>query len=192
MKKKIYLFTLLVLGVCGLRAQYVAPAEGLFRIVNVEYGSALTENYVSNSLLTTQVGGNASSIHSPGREAKRALENARRQVAEAIGAQPNEIYFTGCGSESDNWAIKGTAYALKDKGNHIITTAFEHHAVLASCEALEKEGFEVTYIKPDSDGIISPEDIRNAITITLSLSYAHLKLPAALKPKRSSLGLYDE
>ena len=78
----------------------------------------------------TDVFGNPSSIHSFGREARKGLENARRQVAAALGAEPGEIYFTGCGTESDNWAVRGTAYAKKAKGKHIITSAIEHHAIL--------------------------------------------------------------
>ena len=88
--------------------------------------------------------GNASSVHSFGREAKKAMEKARAQVAAAIGAKKEEIYFTAGGSEADNWALKGAAHALRRKGLHIITTAIEHHAVLHTCEALEREGFEVT------------------------------------------------
>jgi len=112
----------------------------------------------------TQVYGNASSIHSTGRDARRAVEAARKQVAAAINAQPNEIYFTAGGSESDNWAIKGVAFAHKDKGNHIITSAIEHHAVLHTCQWLEKHGFEVTYLPVDEFGRVSVEDVEKAIT----------------------------
>ncbi len=112
----------------------------------------------------TQVYGNASSIHQTGREALKAISNARRQVAAAIGAKPEEIYFTAGGSESDNWAIKGTAFAKKAKGNHIITSAVEHHAVLHTCEWLEKQGFEVTYLPVDKEGFISLDGLEKAIT----------------------------
>ena len=112
----------------------------------------------------TQCFGNPSSIHSTGRDARRAVDAARRQVAGAIGAQPQEIYFTAGGSESDNWAIKGTAFAKRDKGNHIITTAIEHHAVLHTCQWLEKQGFEVTYLPVDENGLVSVEDVEKAIT----------------------------
>ena len=112
----------------------------------------------------TQVYGNASSIHQTGREAAKAIAEARRQVAAAIGAKPEEIYFTAGGSESDNWAIKGTAFARKAKGNHIITSSIEHHAVLHTCEWLEKQGFEVTYLPVDGDGFVSPADVEKAIT----------------------------
>ena len=108
--------------------------------------------------------GNPSSIHGTGREAHRAVDTARKQVAAAIGAQPQEIYFTAGGSESDNWAIKGTAFAKKNKGNHIITSAIEHHAVLHTCKWLEKQGFEVTYLPVDETGLVSPEDVEKAIT----------------------------
>ena len=112
----------------------------------------------------TEVFGNPSSVHAFGRDARRALDNARAQVAAALNAKPNEIYFTGCGTESDNWAVRGTAYALKNKGNHIITTAIEHHAVLHTCEQLEKEGFRVTYLPVDEDGLISLDELKAAIT----------------------------
>ena len=107
--------------------------------------------------------GNPSSVHAFGREARKAVETARRQVAEALKAQPAEIYFTGCGTESDNWAIRGTAYARKEKGRHIITSAIEHHAVLHTCEQLEKEGFEVTYLPVDEHGIVQPETLEKAL-----------------------------
>ena len=107
--------------------------------------------------------GNPSSVHAFGREARKAVETARRQVAEALKAQPAEIYFTGCGTESDNWAIRGTAYARKEKGRHIITSAIEHHAVLHTCEQLEKEGFEVTYLPVDEYGIVQPETLEKAL-----------------------------
>ena len=112
----------------------------------------------------TQVYGNASSIHQTGREAAKAIAEARRQVAAAIGAKPEEIYFTAGGSESDNWAIKGTAFARKQKGNHIITSSIEHHAVLHTCEWLQKQGFEVTYLPVDSEGFVSPAAVEKAIT----------------------------
>ena len=93
--------------------------------------------------------GNPSSIYSIGRQNKRAIDYAREQVARAIGANPREIYFTSCGSESDNLAIKGTCYANKYRGNHIITSKIEHHAVLNACHTLERQGFEVTYLNID-------------------------------------------
>ena len=99
--------------------------------------------------------GKPSSLYTIGRKAKRAMEQARERVARAINAKPKEIYFTGCGSESDNLAIKGIAHSLKSKGNHIITSKIEHHAVLNSCKTLEQEGFEVTYLNVDKDGFIN-------------------------------------
>ncbi len=111
-----------------------------------------------------QVYGNPSSIHSTGRDARRAVDAARKQVAAAIGATAPEIYFTAGGSESDNWAIKGTAFAKRSKGNHIITSAIEHHAVLHTCKWLEKQGFEVTYLPVDEFGRVSPSDVEKAIT----------------------------
>ena len=111
-----------------------------------------------------QVYGNASSIHSFGREARKRLEDARRRVAACLGAKPNEIYFTSGGTESDNWAIKGAAFANREKGNHIITTQIEHHAVLHTCQWLEKQGFEVTYLPVDEYGLVNPADVEAAIT----------------------------
>ena len=108
--------------------------------------------------------GNPSSIYGIGRSVKRAIEGAREKVAKAINAKPNEIYFTGCGSESDNLAIKGIAYALKEKGNHIITSRIEHHAVLNSCKSLERDGFKVTYLNVDKDGLINLQELKETIT----------------------------
>ena len=124
-----------------------------------------TENY-----------GNPSSIYQEGRTAKTAIEKAREQVATAIGAQPKEIYFTGSGSEADNWAIRSVAKSLKNKGNHIITTAVEHHAVLHTCKDLEKQGFEVTYLPVDKLGRVSPEAVKAAIkdtTMLITVMYAN-------------------
>lgn len=124
----------------------------------------------------TDVYGNASSIYETGREARKALEEARRTVAQAINCRPNEVYFTAGGSESDNWAIKGTAFANRAKGNHIITSAIEHHAVLHTCAFLEKAGFEVTYLPVDEYGRVSPADVEKAIrpgTILISIMAAN-------------------
>lgn len=108
--------------------------------------------------------GNASSLYTPGLDAKRAIDNAREQLAALINANPQEVFFTGCGSESDNWVLLQVADALKDKGNHIITTATEHHAILHTCEYLEKHGFEITYLGVDEQGRLNPEDFEKAIT----------------------------
>lgn len=109
----------------------------------------------------TQHYGNPSSIHAFGRDARRAIENARKQVAAALGCEPREVYFTAGGSESDNWAIR---CALQNKqGKHIITSAIEHHAVLHTCEYMEKQGYEVTYLPVDEYGVVSIEDVKNAI-----------------------------
>ncbi len=112
----------------------------------------------------TSTYGNPSSVHAFGREARKPMETARRQVAEALGAQPSEVYFTGCGTESDNWAIRGAAYASIKKGKHIITSAIEHHAVLHTVEQLEKEGFSATYLPVDEYGLVSPADLEKAMT----------------------------
>ena len=112
----------------------------------------------------TDVYGNASSIHGTGRDARKALEESRRQVASVLNCKPQEIYFTSGGSESDNWAIKGTAFANRRKGGHIITSAIEHHAVLHTCQWLEKQGFTVTYQPVDEFGQVDPRDVEAAIT----------------------------
>lgn len=114
--------------------------------------------------------GNPSSLYEIGAEARVYLDNARETVAKCLGANANEIYFTSGGSESDNWAIKGVAHALKSKGkNHIITSKFEHHAVLHTLESLKKEGFEVTYLEVYENGIVKPEDVEKAIKDTTAL-----------------------
>ena len=120
--------------------------------------------------------GNASAIYSVGREAKRGLDKARIQVANAINSHTNEIYFTSCGSESDNLALKGIAYANSNKGKHIITSKIEHHAVLNSCKTLEKQGFRVTYLNVDKNGIIDINQLVNSIcndTILISIMFAN-------------------
>ncbi|RBP45534.1 cysteine desulfurase NifS [Garciella nitratireducens] len=120
--------------------------------------------------------GNPSSIYSYGREAKKAVEEARSKIANLIGADSKEIFFTAGGSEADNWAIKGIAMKLKDKGNHIITSKIEHHAVLHVCQYLEKHGFEVTYLPVDENGFINLKDLKNSITnktILISIMFAN-------------------
>jgi len=129
----------------------------------------------------TEKYGNPSSVHSFGREAKQALEEARRQVAALIGATPQEVTFTSGGTEADNLAIFGTAEAMRKKGKHIITSAIEHHAVLETCQFLEKNGFELTVIPVDSEGIVSVEDIRKAVrpdTILISVMHANNEVGA--------------
>ncbi len=107
--------------------------------------------------------GNPSSFYRLAAQARRALEEARGQVAQYINAKPGEIIFTGCGSEADNFAIKGTAWAYRDQGRHIITSAIEHHAVLDSCKSLEADGFEVTYLPVDNTGLVDPHQLGAAI-----------------------------
>lgn len=124
----------------------------------------------------TEKFGNPSSFYGISRETKRAIDKAREQVAKALNCLPDEVYFTGGGSEADNWAIKGIASAHKNKGNHIITTKVEHHAVLHTCAYLEKNGFDVTYLDVDEEGFIRLEDLKNAITdktILVSIMFAN-------------------
>lgn len=120
--------------------------------------------------------GNASSIHTFGRTARKLLDDSRKTIAEAIQAEPTEIIFTSGGTEADNIAIFGTANSMKEKGNHIITTAIEHHAVLNSCKELEKSGFQVTYLPVDENGVVSVKQIEDALTdqtILVSIMYGN-------------------
>jgi cysteine desulfurase len=120
--------------------------------------------------------GNASSIHQSGREAKAALEDARQTIAELLGCKPSELYFTSGGTESDNFGIKGVAFANRDKGRHVITSSIEHHAVDISCKFLEKEGFEVTYLPVDSEGLVDPDDLKRALrkdTVLITIMHAN-------------------
>ena len=124
----------------------------------------------------TEKYGNPSSIYSLGRENRKAIEDAREKVAKALNTLPKEIFFTSGGSESDNWAIKGVAYANQNNGKHIITTNIEHHAVLNTCKYLERQGFEVTYVPVRENGIVDVEDIKQAIrpdTILISIMFAN-------------------
>lgn len=135
----------------------------------------------------TEYYGNPSSVYNFAQKSKMAIEDAREIIADSIGAaKSNEIYFTGGGSESDNWALKSAAFGLRDKGNHIITTKIEHHAILNTCAYLEKNGFEVTYLDVDSEGFVSLEDIENAITdktILISVMFANNEI-GTIEPVR--------
>ena len=120
--------------------------------------------------------GNASAIYKLGRKARSAIEGSRERVANALNCNPNEVYFTAGGSESDNTAIKGIARANKTHGNHIITSKIEHPAVLETCKELEREGFEVSYISVDENGIIDLEELKKAIkpsTILITIMFAN-------------------
>jgi cysteine desulfurase len=124
----------------------------------------------------TESYGNPSSVYSLGSVSKRAVEDARMKISKAIGSSNREIYFTGGGSEADNWAVKGVAYANKSKGNHIITTKIEHHAILHACEYLEKNGFEVTYLDVDEYGMVKLDELKDSIkanTILISIMFAN-------------------
>ncbi len=121
-------------------------------------------------------GNPSSTIYGLGRTTHEAVEGARETVAGCLGAKKEEIFFTGCGTEADNWAIRGCAYANRKKGSHIITTAMEHHAVLHTCMQLEKEGFSVTYLKPDAEGLIQPKAVEQAIrpdTVLITVMFAN-------------------
>lgn len=130
--------------------------------------------------------GNASSIYNLGSVSKKAVNEARRTLADYLGAKPEEIYFTAGGSEADNWALKATAEAYANKGKHIITTKIEHHAVLHTCEYLEKQGYEVTYVGVDENGIVNLQELEEAIrpdTILISVMYANNEI-GTLQPIR--------
>jgi cysteine desulfurase len=130
--------------------------------------------------------GNPSSLYGLGRKSAEAIAEAREKIASLLGAKPNEIFFTSCGSESDNWAIKGAAHANMSKGKHIISTVYEHHAVLHTLDALKKDGFEVTLLEVDSEGLISPEQLEKAIrpdTILVAMMYANNEIGTILPIK---------
>ncbi len=173
-----------------MRFQYINKAETLH--IKKGYNKMLKTRIYLDNAATTKVSdkvleamlpylkegyGNPSSIYTLGREAAIAVNNARKQVADALGCEENEVYFTSCGSESDNWAIKGTAKLMAAKGKkHIITSVFEHHAVLHPLKALEKEGFEVTYLPVYENGVVKAEDVANAIrpdTALVTIMYAN-------------------
>ncbi|OIP90410.1 MAG: cysteine desulfurase NifS [Syntrophaceae bacterium CG2_30_49_12] len=123
-----------------------------------------------------EVFGNPSSVHAIGQEARRIVEGVRSKIASFLAAKIEEIIFTSGGTESDNTAIKGVAQAMKDRGNHIITSSIEHHAVLETCKYLEKHGFHVTYLKNDKAGLVDPDEVRRAITgktILISIMHAN-------------------
>ena len=149
------------------------------RIIYMDHSATTyTKKEVVDAMLPyfTEHFGNPASIYGIARESKKAVDAARAQVAKALGADPDEIYFTSGGSESDNWALKGVAWANRKRGNHIITTQIEHHAVLHTCQFLEKEGFVVTYLPVDRYGLVEPAKLEKAITdktILISIMYAN-------------------
>lgn len=171
-----------------MHKQQLANMAGLIRM-NIGDGK-LKRIYLDNAATTpvrsevleamlpyfTQKFGNASTIYSYGREAKEALEESRKNVAQLIGANAEEIFFTSGGTESDNWALRGIASANVKKGKHIITSSVEHHAVLHTCQDLEKQGFKITYLPVDKDGLINVKDVADTITdetILVSIMHAN-------------------
>lgn len=161
--------------------------EKLIYMDNAATTSTAPEVVSSMLPFFTEYYGNPSSVYNFAQKSKMAIEDAREIIADSIGAaKSNEIYFTGGGSESDNWALKSAAFGLRDKGNHIITTKIEHHAILNTCAYLEKNGFEVTYLDVDSEGFVSLEDIENAITdktILISVMFANNEI-GTIEPVR--------
>ena len=138
--------------------------------------------------------GNASSIHSYGREANRAVSEAREIIAECINARPSEIYFTSGGTESDNWALKGAVYVSKNKYKHIITTQIEHPAILNTCTELEKQNVEITYMNPSKEGMINPKELSNLITentILTSIMFANNEI-GTLQPIKEAATICRE
>ena len=158
----------------------------------IRYFDHAATTYVKDEVLKEMIPyfglnfGNPSSLYSIGRQSKRAIEHAREQVAFAIGAKPKDIYFTSCGSESDNLAIKGTCFANRNKGNHIITSRIEHHAVLNSCQSLEQEGYKVTYLNVDGNGKINLQELEDSIrddTILITIMTANNEI-GTIQPVR--------
>lgn len=150
--------------------------EKLIYLDNAATTAVKPEVYEAMKPYFEELYGNPSSIYFFAGKATKAVEMAREQIAGYLGSGPKEIYFTGGGSESDNWALKAVAFANREKGNHIITSKIEHHAILHTCEYLEKLGFEVTYLDVDSDGVVDLEQLRSAIrkdTILISVMYAN-------------------
>ena len=156
--------------------------KGMIIIMEIKYFDNAATTRIKKEVLEEMLPylnekyGNPSSLYSIGRVSKKAVEEARKKVAGLINCSPNEIYFTGCGSESDNTIIKGIAYAKQRKGKHIITTKIEHPAVLHTCQFLERQGFEVTYLSVNKAGVINIEELRNAIrndTILISIMFAN-------------------
>ena len=149
------------------------------KIVYMDYSATTyTKKEVLNEMLPyfTEYYGNPSSIYGISADTKAAIDKARKRAASSINADKNEIYFTSGGSEADNWALKGVAFANRKKGNHIITTSIEHHAVLNSCRFLERNGFEVTYLPVDEYGFVNVNDVISAIkdnTILVSVMFAN-------------------
>lgn len=142
----------------------------------------------------TEKFGNPSSIYYYGQEAKEALEKSRRTVADFIGANEDEIVFTSGGSEADNFALEGIAFANEDKGNHIITSVIEHHAVSETCRFLEKRGFKVTYLPVDKDGLVNPEDVKKSITkktVLVSIMHANNEI-GTIQPIEAIAGITKE
>lgn len=164
------------------------------------YADNAATTKVSQEVINEMIGylsqdyGNPSSLYSKGREAKAALENAREKIASLIGCEPKEIYFTSCGSEADNWAIRGIAERNAAKGKHIITSAIEHHAVLHTMKALEKKGYEVTYLGVGTNGIVDIEEFRAAIrpdTILAAVMYANNEI-GTIQPIKELAGIAHE
>lgn len=160
----------------------VVEKEGVFMKEQIVYFDNAATTHVDSKVLEAMLPyfkdnfGNASSVYSIGRTSKKAIEESRQKVADAIDAEFREIYFTASGTESDNWAIKGVLQANEKKGRHMITSAIEHPAVLDTCQQLEKEGFEVTYLPVDTDGLIDLKDLEEAIrpdTVLISIMFAN-------------------
>lgn len=146
---------------------YAAFINNMSKNIYLDYASTtfIKEEVLKEMMpYLTEHFGNPSSIHSMSREVKKAVYDAKIRTAKAINGSREEIFFTSGGTEADNWAIKGVVFRNRDKGNHIITTKIEHHAILNSCKYLEEQGFKVTYLPVDEEGIIKIEDLKNAIT----------------------------
>ena len=176
---------------------YILKGDAVMRKVYLDYSATTpVKQEVLNEMIPyfTEKFGNPSSLYEIGAEAKEAITKARGQVADLIGAKPQEVIFTSCGSESDNWALISTAHWKQAKGNHIITTKIEHHAILHTCKALEKEGFEVTYLCVGPDGRIDLNELEAAITdktILISIMMVNNEM-GAIQPIKEAAAIAKE
>ena len=173
------------------------PAEARTGVVYLDHAATTAlRSEALEAMLPYLTGeyGNPSSMHRIGQEARKALDDARQTVAEVLDCRPSEVVFTSGGTEADNTAIKAAALALKGTGNHIITTAIEHHAVLHACHQMERFGFDVTYLPVDRDGLVSPQDVVEAITdrtVLVSIMYANNEIGTVLPVSEIARGVRE-
>ena len=154
----------ILFGASALMIQVSAFCFGLAAVAAAYFASSVLTRQSGEMCIRDRYYGNASALYRIGRDSHKAVEDARKQIASLIHAGPMDIYFTSCGTEADNWAVKGVAHKMKKDGKkHLITTVIEHHAILHAMHALEEDGFEVTYLPADSGGRVRPESVRDAL-----------------------------